>query len=83
MDTKTYKAVRPGAVVRTIRELRTGMQRIPADTQLTVVYKRGGFDCETEACDHCGVSVFIRRVGQWDVELVRHAQDPTTNRSKP
>ncbi len=51
-----------GKRVRARQRLETGYQSIAAGAVLVICGKFKGFTLETERCDHCGVSVYIRKV---------------------
>lgn len=59
-----------GRQVRTLRELRNGNENIRVGTVLTVKENRGGLHLVSERCPHCGVSVYIRGVPEWHVQLL-------------
>lgn len=60
-----------GRQVRALRDLETkGGLKVSAGTLLTISRKFAGFDLRMDKCEHCGVSVLIRRVSMHDVELV-------------
>ncbi len=59
-----------GVKVRTLRELQNGTVMIPKGTICTIKRKQAGFTLITEACQTCGVSVYITRVPHYDLEKV-------------
>lgn len=59
-----------GRYVKTKVELTNGHTRIPKGTVLRVRENYAGLRLETEACPHCGVSVFITRVPESEVLLL-------------
>lgn len=67
---KMTKEQLKGRKVRTNVPLSTRVMEIPASTVLTVVGKSNGLDLESEACSHCGVRIFIRKVEPYMVDLL-------------
>lgn len=59
-----------GLMVKTIVPMRNGMINIPTGTICKVEYARGGLSLETQPCEKCGVSVFIRKVSYAHVALL-------------
>lgn len=59
-----------GRKVRTLREIRSHVQNMPAGTIATVTYNRGGLTLQTERCACCGISAYIRGVEESAVELL-------------
>lgn len=60
-----------GMKVRTLCDLRSGLQMIPKGMDLTVSGTwRGTFNLRGEPCSRCGVAIFIRQVPKRDVQLV-------------
>lgn len=50
--------------------MRSRAIEIPAGAVLTVIGKSNGLELESEACSHCGVKVFIRKVEPYMVGLL-------------
>lgn len=67
---KMTKEQLTGRKVRTNVTLKSRAMEIPAGTVLTVVGKSNGLDLESEACSHCGVKIFIRKVEPSMVNLL-------------
>lgn len=67
---KMTKEQLTGRKVRTNVPLKSRAMEIPAGTVLTVVGKSNGLDLESEACGHCGVKTFIRKVEPSMVDLL-------------
>lgn len=59
-----------GLTVKTVATLRNRNIEIPAGTTCTVTYNRAGLTLKTEPCAHCGVSVYIKKVPERDVDIV-------------
>jgi hypothetical protein len=59
-----------GRKVRTTRELINGYVTIPRGTVATVTGNHGGLSLSTDACATCGVRCHIRKVSEFDVDLL-------------
>ncbi len=55
---------------RTTTEIRNGVMAIPAGAEVKITGKGGGLTIRGPKCPHCGVSIFCRKVGNWDVEEI-------------
>lgn len=75
MDWPKLKRDHAGLIVKTVSPLRNGFMEIPAGTVCKVRNAHGGLDLQTEPCEKCGVSVFIRKVGYSSVVLISGKQD--------
>lgn len=70
MDKPRLKRDWKGLHVRSLIELKNGHERIPSGTVFTVRENCRGLRLEGPKCPRCGVSVFITRVREWDVEII-------------
>ena len=59
-----------GLKVRSLRVLRNGNIKIPSGSKFTVTRNYGGLTLESDQCPNCGVSVYITRVPEHDVEIL-------------
>jgi hypothetical protein len=57
-------------VYRLVRDVQTGMMKIPAGSIVRIVGKGGGLIISGPKCNHCGVHPFARKVDPGDLELV-------------
>ncbi len=67
---KMTKEQLKGRKVRTNVPLSTRVMEIPVGTILTIAGKSNGLELESEACAHCGVKVYIRKVEPYMVDLL-------------
>ncbi len=74
MNWKTYKKTLErdlvGRLVRTLKPMKNGFVNIPSGTLCTITRKWSGLKLETQACLHCGVSVYITKVDPNKVVLL-------------
>lgn len=73
-----YEKVRAGAIVRTNCTIRSRNIEIPAGVEMEVMSKRSGLNLAAPRCECCGIRPFIMRVPAREVDLVRHANQPTS-----
>ncbi len=59
-----------GRKVRVRRTMVNGLMEIPAGAIATVRKNLGGLDLTSEPCPHCGIKINIRKVKEFDVELL-------------
>lgn len=59
-----------GRKVRTKVVLRNGVMEIPEGTVLRVTHNHAGLRLVSDACEHCGVRVYISKVPESDVVLL-------------
>jgi hypothetical protein len=59
-----------GRRVRSTCALKNGLNHSPTGTIFTIVGKQAGFSLQTEPCEKCGVSVYIKKVPPEDLELL-------------
>jgi hypothetical protein len=59
-----------GKRARVLRALRSGALHIVPGSIVTIDRKWSGFTIRSETCKHCGVSVFMTKVGPECLELV-------------
>jgi hypothetical protein len=54
----------------TTREINSGAQSVPVGTVVSVIGKANGLTISAEACPHCGVSVYMRKVSPHDLREI-------------
>lgn len=59
-----------GRFVALTADVQTGGQTIAKGTILKITRKFGGFDANTEPCQHCGVGARIKRLRFEEVDLM-------------
>jgi hypothetical protein len=63
-----------GLTVRTKVPISNGFMKIPENTVCTVTEGRSNWvNLSSEPCPHCGVSIYIRKVHRYEVELIQQA----------
>jgi len=64
-----------GLRVRSRKDLRNALGKIPAGTIFTVNRNYAGLQLESDPCPHCGVRFFITKVSERDVTIIEEEED--------
>lgn len=60
-----------GLIVRSTREFANGYAVFPEGTLFEVIENRAGLTLKSLPCEHCGLSMLIRKIPEHRVKIIR------------